>query len=143
MLITPHALVGIAIATQFDRVWMVAPLAIGSHFILDSVPHWDLDTEDISKKDVFISALDVGLAIFLATILTWGNSDWEMMWLGGRSASIPDAHNLLNALYNSPKRLKKYTLVHNKYHYGKYVRFLPGIALQLFVIMMSLVVMSL
>ncbi len=41
MLELPHALVGIAIASRIPNPVIAIPLAIGSHFILDMLPHWN------------------------------------------------------------------------------------------------------
>lgn len=41
MLETPHAIVGAAIAAKITNPLIGIPLAFGSHFILDMVPHWN------------------------------------------------------------------------------------------------------
>lgn len=41
MLEIPHALVGIAIATRIPNPALAIPLAVGSHFVLDMLPHWN------------------------------------------------------------------------------------------------------
>lgn len=38
---TPHVIVGAAIATHVVNPALALPLALGSHFILDRVPHWN------------------------------------------------------------------------------------------------------
>jgi hypothetical protein len=40
MLITPHALTGATIAVLIPNPVLALPLAVGSHFVLDSIPHW-------------------------------------------------------------------------------------------------------
>ena len=47
MLETPHVIVGAAIATKVVNPALALPLAFGSHFILERVPHWNphLNTE--------------------------------------------------------------------------------------------------
>lgn len=40
MLITPHALTGAAITVLVPNPLVSVPLAIGSHFVLDMIPHW-------------------------------------------------------------------------------------------------------
>jgi len=39
-----HALVAAALATKTDNIPLLAVLNIGQHFVLDSIPHWDLGT---------------------------------------------------------------------------------------------------
>jgi hypothetical protein len=41
MLEFPHAVVGVAIASQIPNPVLALPLAVGSHFILDMLPHWN------------------------------------------------------------------------------------------------------
>lgn len=41
MLELPHALVGIAIASKIANPVLAIPLAVGSHFVLDMLPHWN------------------------------------------------------------------------------------------------------
>lgn len=40
MLITPHALAGAAIGLRLKQPEKAIPVALASHFILDTVPHW-------------------------------------------------------------------------------------------------------
>ena len=47
MLEAPHVLVGIALAEKTGHPLLAIPLALGSHFVLDMLPHWNphLNTE--------------------------------------------------------------------------------------------------
>lgn len=47
MLEAPHVLIGVAIATKIPHPVLAIPLAFGSHFVLDMLPHWNphLNTE--------------------------------------------------------------------------------------------------
>ncbi len=40
MLITPHALMGAAIGLRLKHPLRIIPVAIASHFLLDTIPHW-------------------------------------------------------------------------------------------------------
>lgn len=71
MLETPHVIVGAAIATKVANPALAIPLALGSHFILEKIPHWNphLNTEtekygQPTKKSRNIVILDVALSIF-------------------------------------------------------------------------------
>src|SRR3989338_6552887 len=146
MLLTPHAVVGAVIGSgilgpDFQRAWIIAPLSIGSHFLLDSIPHWDLDTEELEKKDVLVVLLDIVLACFITWLVTLNNPNWEMMWLGAMSASVPDTHNLFHVIFN-PDKFKRYTNAHDKYHSKREIRFLPGIALQVVVILIAVFILG-
>ncbi len=40
MLITPHAVTGAAIGVRLKHPLKVIPVAMASHFLLDTIPHW-------------------------------------------------------------------------------------------------------
>ncbi|OGM21581.1 hypothetical protein A2955_04155 [Candidatus Woesebacteria bacterium RIFCSPLOWO2_01_FULL_37_19] len=70
MLETPHVIVGAAIATKVVNPALALPLAFGSHFILERVPHWNphLNTEKnkfgkITVVSTKIVILDVVLSL--------------------------------------------------------------------------------
>ena len=50
MLETPHVIVGAAIAYKVTNPALALPLALGSHFILDMVPHWNPHLNTEAKK---------------------------------------------------------------------------------------------
>ena len=69
---TPHVIVGAAIATKIANPLLSIPLAFGSHFLLDRIPHWNphLNTEmkkhgKPTKKSSFIVVADVCTALFV------------------------------------------------------------------------------
>jgi len=71
MLLTPHTLVGLAIAKQVPNPFISAPLALLSHFIGDLIPHWDFFTnghEPRTKKNIAI-ALDFSLGLSLGLVM--------------------------------------------------------------------------
>lgn len=70
MLETPHVVVGAAIAMKVVNPALAIPLAFGSHFILDRIPHWNphLNTEmkengKPTKKSSVIVIIDVCTSI--------------------------------------------------------------------------------
>lgn len=70
MLETPHVIVGAAIATKVVHPALAIPLAFGSHFLLEKVPHWNphlnTETEKYGKptrRSTQIVILDVTLAL--------------------------------------------------------------------------------
>lgn len=98
---TPHVTIGAAIATKIPNPLISIPLALGSHFILEKVPHWNphLNTElkkygQVTRKSTVIVAIDVLVSL---TIGFWAAS--RMMPDYGRAgglllacfaASLPD-----------------------------------------------------
>lgn len=72
MLETPHVAVGAAIATKIVNPFLAIPLAFGSHFLLERVPHWNphLNTEikkygKVTRRSTQIIILDVILALMV------------------------------------------------------------------------------
>lgn len=72
MLETPHVVVGAAIATKIVNPFLAIPLAFGSHFLLERVPHWNphLNTEikkygHVTKQSTQLVIADVFLSLFL------------------------------------------------------------------------------
>lgn len=72
MLETPHVVVGAAIAMKVVNPALAIPLALGSHFVLDRIPHWNphLNTEvkengKPTKKSSVIVIIDVCTALAL------------------------------------------------------------------------------
>ncbi|MGB6839065.1 MAG: hypothetical protein WBD86_00445 [Microgenomates group bacterium] len=76
MLETPHIVVGAAIATKVVNPALAIPLAFGSHFLLERVPHWNphLNTEKnkfgkITKQSTRIVIVDATIACALAIFI--------------------------------------------------------------------------
>lgn len=101
MLETPHVTVGAAIAFKVANPALAIPLALGSHFVLEKVPHWNphLNTEkqkygrvtDTSTKivivDVFISIL-IGCGISYLALPNVAHS--LTILLASFAAALPD-----------------------------------------------------
>jgi hypothetical protein len=75
---TPHVAVGAAIATAIPNPLIAIPLAFGSHFILEQVPHWNphLNTElkkhgKITKQSMQIIIFDSSLALILGSWIAY------------------------------------------------------------------------
>jgi len=99
MTATAHALVAGAIATHFAAPEAAIPIALTSHFIMDSIPHWDFGTSwrNRSKTQtgmfaiaetlfgislaVFFYHTTVALPLLLLTIVASLLPDWlEAPW---------------------------------------------------------------
>jgi len=73
---TPHVIVGAAIATKIANPILSLPLVLGSHFILDKVPHWNphLNTEKnkygkVTKGSRKIIVMDIASSIFFGSFI--------------------------------------------------------------------------
>ena len=78
MLETPHVIVGAAIATKVVHPALAIPLAFGSHFILEKIPHWNphLNTETEkyghpTKNTTYIVIMDSTMALLSGTFLAY------------------------------------------------------------------------
>ena len=85
MTLTPHAIVGAAIASTIpDQPLLGFSLAFLSHFVLDAIPHWDYKlssmTEDKANKinnnmkigrDFYFDLLKIGPDFSLGLILAY------------------------------------------------------------------------
>lgn len=72
MTATSHALIGTIIAAKIGNPALAIPIALASHVIADTVPHWDTATnkEGKSFKRLFVdSSIDVALGFILSYIL--------------------------------------------------------------------------
>jgi hypothetical protein len=78
MLETPHVLVGAAIATHIPNPFIAIPLAFASHFILETVPHWNphLNTEtqkygQPTRRSTVITTIDSTLALASGSFIAY------------------------------------------------------------------------
>ena len=68
MTATAHAIVAGAIATKFPDPIVALPIAFISHFIMDTVPHWDIGTNWRDRSKHTTGVLAVGETIIGATL---------------------------------------------------------------------------
>lgn len=70
MTATGHALIGTIIAAKVGNPALAIPIAIGSHFLADSLPHWDTGTNRKlkSRKAFFTETM---LDVLLGFVLSW------------------------------------------------------------------------
>ena len=101
MLETPHVVVAAAIATKVVNPALALPLAFGSHFILERVPHWNphINSEmkkygkisDSSKKIIVADvSLSLILGIFIASLSLPDINRFIIIILACFIAVIPD-----------------------------------------------------
>lgn len=93
MTATAHALVAGAIAAKFTDPVTAVTLAIGSHYLMDSIPHWDFGTNwrVRSKKTTGALAIaDTLLAITVAYFLYAGKVEIGLLALVVGASLLPD-----------------------------------------------------
>lgn len=92
MIAAAHAVVGAALAVSVTNPVVGLPLVLGSHFLLDMVPHWDFATnQKKSKKSLFWgAAFDVLLGFFLVLIFFGDYSRSLYFWSMVLVSQLPD-----------------------------------------------------
>jgi len=67
MLVSPHITAGVALGAAIGNPFIVIPAAIASHFILDTVPHWQetLAPYTPSKKTFIRIPIDIAIGLFV------------------------------------------------------------------------------
>ncbi|MFB5608330.1 MAG: hypothetical protein ACE5RG_09565, partial [Candidatus Nitrosomaritimum yanchengensis] len=136
---TPHALVGMAIATKIPNPLISIPLAFTSHFILDMVPHWNphINTElkkhgKITNKSVSIIVGDLFIAGASTLAISSSVNDVNMyvLIIAAAAAIMPDA---IEAPYFFLKSRNKLLLKYVKFQKSIQVDadFWPGVVTQI------------
>ena len=118
MILTPHILVGAAIGTKTDNLWLVFVFGWLSHYALDALPHWEyLDklSEVVKTKNLFKIFADfiIGIAVVLA--ITWHFSQKLPIFFGLLGAITPDILQGM-AFVLKLNCLKPLNKLHNKIH---------------------------
>ncbi|HAZ29641.1 TPA: hypothetical protein DCY43_02740 [candidate division WWE3 bacterium] len=103
MLLTPHTLVGVAIARVVPNPLLAVPLALVMHFLGDKVPHWDFysfTTRDQRLKGwrpIAVLAdfgLGIAVGVFFTLYALWVRNDSSLAistLLCGIASVLPDA----------------------------------------------------
>lgn len=103
MLLTPHTIVGITVASTIQQPYIAAPLAFLLHFAGDFLPHWDFYTDTTKEQKVMgwrplAVMLDFGVAIAIGLTATlyalWVLNDINYasnIFLCGIASVLPDA----------------------------------------------------
>jgi len=115
-------LLGALIGRELDSLWLIALLGIGSHFLLDMIPHWDVKYDrkklqekgeiDIEKKFIYFNFLLGIIGLIMVIILSRHNKEAHMLF-GALIAYSPDFLSLFYAKCKN-KWITKYVKFHSK-----------------------------
>jgi len=154
MILTPHILVGAAIASQIPNIWGLI-LAFLSHFVLDFLPHFEYSIKGIQKsekkqffRDIVKVELDFCLGMVIFTFVAMDLSPIRVIYglLGIGAAVLPDGLLFLY-YFSGGKWFKKLTefhyWVHPKRHKIKQKLLLFTIFTQVLVGMLAILVLIL
>lgn len=119
MLLTPHTLVGIAIASTIKEPSISIPVSIGMHFIGDLVPHWDFFSNTTSEQRTsgwrpIAVALELGVAVatgvFFVLLALWKLNNPALavnIFLCGIAGVLPDILSGLSMYIGKENKLLK------------------------------------
>lgn len=148
MLSTPHLLVGAAIVKAVPNPAISLPLALLSHFVLDTIPHWDGSPKaPFGLKTTAGIILDYAFGASLILFLTFGqeNPSQYLLWLGAFLGTLPDF--VLGTYKHFDLQLSRYSFIRipNQFHMSiqNNLPFASGLAVSLFVSLISIMVIVL
>jgi hypothetical protein len=98
MIFTPHAVAGAAIGILIPNPWLAVPVAIASHYALDSLLHWQetLAPYEPTRRTYARIALDIPAGIALVALFShWNPGQALTIWLGAGAALLPDIDSFL------------------------------------------------
>lgn len=132
MLSTPHLLVGAAIVKIVPVPAISLPLAFLSHFVLDSIPHWDGSPKaPFNTKTTFGIIVDYAIGISLVYLATVGMENQYIVWLGAFLGTLPDF--ILGTYKHYVSYFEKYAFIAipNRFHMSiqRNVSFWPGLVI--------------
>ena len=118
MILTPHLLLGAAIASKIEYAPAALLMAFLSHYFLDLIPHIEYSIKNISEKqwqkslpDILRVFLDFSFGMLLILIFS---KNQPIIYICAFIALIPDSLTIINSIF--PNRILK---IHNNIHRGK------------------------
>jgi hypothetical protein len=100
MLVAPHIATGVTLGIVIGDPILVVPIAIASHFLLDSVPHWQetMAPYDPTWKTYLRIPIDFGIGICIVALALHFQPQYSAtILLGAFFASAPDLDVLVIA----------------------------------------------
>ena len=148
MLLAPHILAGAAIAAQFSNPFVGMLFAFLSHFVLDSIPHWEYSIEPLKNIKIkgiryvmpilyrIVIDIFIGFSVVVVAMsLSDKNVSLDIFLFGGFFGILPDGLSFLLFLGRGNKFTRTFLLafyaVHRKIHYDKEHNGMPPIRIGL------------
>lgn len=132
MILAPHILVGAAVVASSPNLGAGLFLAFLSHFILDSIPHWEYSIEPLKNikvkglnycmpilRRVFLDMSLGGTILTIAIVLSKNDVDFIALLVGGFFGILPDGLSAFYFLRPKNKILKTVFDIHQKIHFSK------------------------
>ncbi|MBU1092189.1 hypothetical protein KJ836_00700 [Patescibacteria group bacterium] len=99
MLVAPHFLVGVAIATYVPEAGPAVLVTLASHFVLDSIPHRDtIGGFHVSKINIIMESFDALVALGIFFLLVPVRS-WLYVFTIGATGMLPDVIEIVGLFF--------------------------------------------
>jgi hypothetical protein len=100
MLLTTHALIGAAIGKNINNPWLIVPISLVSHYVLDMFRHGDYIDKKLNLKGngwkVSLDLFSAFLAVFLVIYFkNFSQTEIKKILLGVLFSLIPDSFTFL------------------------------------------------
>lgn len=124
MVATPHILASVALSRFIKNPYLIPPVAILFHFLIDAIPHKDyriFRKDVLFKKSLYLISLDnlIGfLAVFvIGYFLKWSFFDYELALISAFSGILPDIFQTLARIFFRENKIAIfYRGLHEKTH---------------------------
>lgn len=92
MLVTPHAVVGATVGVLIPARTPAISIALCSHFVLDTVPHWQetLPPYTPHRGTWMRVPVDLTLGVILTRWIARGSAERGHIWCAALASVIPD-----------------------------------------------------
>lgn len=150
MILTPHLLLGAAIASKIEYLPAALLMAFLSHYFLDLIPHIEYSIDNITKKqwqkslpDILRVLLDFSFGIVILIFLNPLSGRQLIIYMGAFIALIPDSLTIISSIYPN-KILAKHDQLHRKkIHFLKHKKISTfwRILSQLLVVIISIILL--
>ncbi len=111
-------LAGAALATSIHQPILLAFSAMGLHYLLDVLPHWEYEFLTARKKSIYKIVLDIGagLAILFFVIQRAGPTEQLLMLWGGFFGIVPDGFSAIY-FFSQGKYFRRQMRFHTFWHW--------------------------
>jgi hypothetical protein len=148
MILTPHLLLGAAIASLLNNHFLAGLLAFTSHYFLDAIPHYDYSVNNIKEKnwrkslpELLKIALDCALSVALLLLLA---KNFFQTTIIASFAVLPDGITFFQIILPPNRILKAHSYLHHKvshWHKNKKISLFWKISSQVAVVVLAVLVL--
>lgn len=145
MILTPHILIGAAIGTKTNNLWLSFALGWLSHYALDAMPHWEYLnklSEAVKPTNLFRICVDFIVGVLLALIITRHFPQKLPIFFGLLGAVTPDILQGV-AFVLKLNCLKPLNKLHDKMHCSKELSLKQGWFIFIFIFLLSILIIYL